>query len=296
MNTKNYVIQQALNNYNSKIVEVKKENISNIKLFIKDYPSQLPLNPLFEKMSNQEAVRYILALNSINYQFWDLNDKGEFIRYSFNNEVGANALFNNFFNFYSKFNLPAQEQLIDEDVLKKHFGNLPQIESRVSILRESMANSKFKCVWDLIIGAINEKNTIDTQLAYDISLIYQLSYTDSYLKKIQLALYDVFNVLKKKKPDLKLDLTIAADYQIPKVLEGLGILKYSEALENKVKNGELIEPDSEDENAIRSASILACNLIVKEHNISVPVLDKQLWLIRNDFKDKRFHLSKTTKY
>lgn len=290
----NYVLQQAINQYNSMIVKIEKDSISNIDWLLNDKNIEYSPNNFLMQLSEREAIKYMLALNSINYQFWDLSEN-KFKRYEYDGFVGANAMFAQFPSFYKNMT-NKNSQLIDKGMIYKYFGDIPQAYSRVEILRESMNKEKIEKLVTLILEYVNSYNVIDVDLAEQIASHLPLSYHDNYLKKIQLGLYDLYYVLKKICPSLKLDLTIAADYQIPKVLEGLGILSYSQSLKEKIDNMVLIEPGSEDENAIRAASILACNEIIKKYKVFVPVLDKKLWLIRNNFKDNNFHLTKTTKY
>lgn len=294
MISNNYVIQQAINEYNSNIVKIEKENISSVAWLLDDKETQYTPNSFLMQLPENEAIKYMLALNSINYQFWDIHED-EFKRYKHNGIVGANAMFEQFPSFY--YNMSNKNsQLIDENILIEYFGDIPQVVSRVEILRESMSKEKSNLLVDLILEYVNENNVVDVDLAKQIASYLPLSYYDNYLKKIQLGLYDLYFLLKNNRPSLKLDLTIAADYQIPKVLEGLGLISYNKSLKDKIDNMILISPGSDEEKAIRAASILACNEVVKKYKVSVPILDKKLWLIRNNFKDKKFHLTKTTKY
>lgn len=116
------------------------------------------------------------------------------------------------------------------------------------------------------------------------------------LKKIQLALYEIAQIYVDKGTDVSCDITVAADYQIPKVLEGMSVLKYSEELSKKIDNFELIEENSREEKALRAATIISCEAISEKHHISIPALDRLLWLARNDFKNKNFHLTRTSNY
>lgn len=91
------------------------------------------------------------------------------------------------------------------------------------------------------------------------------------------------------------ELTCFADYQVPKVLRGLGILVYAPKLQAMVDRGELLEQDSPMEVAIRAASIIACEMISKKKNVSSAELDFWLWQRRNDF-DGLFHRTLTRRY
>lgn len=66
------------------------------------------------------------------------------------------------------------------------------------------------------------------------------------------------------------------DYQVPKILEYWKVLKYSKDLKHKIDNNIQILKNSEEEIAIRSASILSTNIIMKEFNITSLELDNIL--------------------
>lgn len=208
--------------------------------------------------------------------------------------MGALAMSDGFLNFYNELKLNNfNTQLIDSDLIIKHFGTIPDIDGRIEILKEVFDNNNYKKVEDIINTAIQEK-LFNTKTSLKISEVLPKSYKDDYCKKIQLSLYEISDELKDL--IIKCDITVAADYQLPKVLEGLGVLSYNYELKSKIDNKELINEDSPEELAIRAATILACDLIKDKLNISTQLLDRYLWLIRNDFKQNNFHLTKTKKY
>ena len=79
------------------------------------------------------------------------------------------------------------------------------------------------------------------------------------------------------------DVTIFADYVLPKGLRDLGVLEYSESLARKVDNQQSIEPFTREELEIRAATIHSCDMLIKEINklrkdkINALHLDYKLW-------------------
>ena len=281
----NLVISQAYLDFQPNLVNINNEVISHLsfslenKNLFKNY-----IDNFYTKNSLHENITFILMFNSINYQFWDLIDS-QFMRYSNNGDIGAVAAFNSFINFYNYLKHKSfNSNEINIHNIELFFGNIPNINSRIKIFKESINITIIQECISLI-----ENYLLNKQLPE--------SYSEPYLKKIQLALYEIGKIYEYYylKP-IKYDITVAADYQIPKVLYGMHVLEYSTELIYTIDNHLLIEENSAIENAIRAATILACDKISKVHNIDIPTLDKFLWLKRNNFSNLNFHLTKTTKY
>jgi Potential Queuosine, Q, salvage protein family len=71
-------------------------------------------------------------------------------------------------------------------------------------------------------------------------------------------------------------LTIFADNLVPHVLRVDGVLRYDEALANRIDAGDLLEP-GEAEREIRGCAVHACELIAAELGIPARDLDVMLW-------------------
>lgn len=293
----NRVLVQAWKDYDPKIVRINANIIEEKQL--KDTENHEFINnenAKVQTMDLREAVGFLLALNSINYQFWSLDENSKFIRYQNEDSVGALAMVKGFEGLYDYIKANNYDtNLLNENLIIHFFGDIPEKQMRINILKESLNQNNINEVLSLILKHI-EKEPINVDLAYQVSKILPLSYEDEYLKKIQLALYEIGATFYRTGKRVDVDVTVAADYQIPKVLEGLNFLTYSKELSEKIENQELIEPNSKEEKALRAATILACEEIAIKNKISIPVLDRMLWLIRNDFRDKKFHLTITTKY
>ena len=80
-------------------------------------------------------------------------------------------------------------------------------------------------------------------------------------------------------------MTAFADYIVPVALDVMKITTYTPQLDEKIRNGELIERDSEEEIEIRSTSIYATAILTEKVNerrpenksIIIPQLDYRLW-------------------
>jgi len=282
--------------YQSDIVSINYDAIKNLNFSI-DFEEALSPheNEALKGKDLNESIRFLLALNSINYQYWDLHG-GEFVRYQNNKAVGALACFGGFVNLWEDLQKDVSlYERLNEEVMAKYFGDIPEKASRIKILKESLNPAILSSAAALVEQHLSN-GLIDTQTAADVAEILPKSFKEPYLKKVQLALYEIHLHAKSLNHYSRQSLTVAADYQLPKVLEAMGVIQYSEALKEKIAHYKPIEVDSIEERAIRAATILSCEEISTQKNVSIPAIDRWLWLARNNFKDKKFHLTKTTAY
>lgn len=64
--------------------------------------------------------------------------------------------------------------------------------------------------------------------------------------------------------EIKRDMIVYADYQVPRVLRHFGVLKYDKDLARRVDNFEIIPKNSEDEIEIRASTVVAGKMIEDE--------------------------------
>jgi hypothetical protein len=301
INGKYYVIQRAYQDYNPIIVGINENKITELKFegtFIEELS---PYEQEALKGKNlDESIKFILALNSINYQYWSKDERG-FTRYTNNGLTGALAAFDGFIQLWNRFSVDHEfYKKINKPLMQEFFGDIPEKESRIAIFKESLNPTNLHRALNIVKRHLND-GLIDTQSATEVAQVLPLSFNEPYLKKIQLALYEIVlhynkEFADKNKEPVKELLTVAADYQLPKVLEAMNLLSYSPELKARIDNYDLIASDSKEELAIRSATIIICEKIAQYHRLSIPAVDRWLWLARNDFGDKKFHLTRTTAY
>ena len=290
---KYYVMKQAYDDYNPDIVSINYKEIFNLdfKNIKEEGLSDNEISQLKNKSIN-DIIGFIIGLNSINYQYWDMKG-GVFSRYSNNGKVGALAAFDGFSNLWNDYkHKPLQ---INLHSVKYYFGDIPNKESRLEILKESLNVKNMQKVTEYVLECINN-GIIDTNTAQHISKIMPISFEDPYLKKIQLALYEITLAVRGLGYSVKEELTVAADYQLPKVMQAMGLISYNLKLAEKIDNHIELDFNSKEEKAIRAATIIACEAISTQHKVSIPSIDRWLWLARNNYNNSKFHLTKTTAY
>ncbi|MGA3020667.1 MAG: queuosine salvage family protein [Candidatus Micrarchaeales archaeon] len=99
-------------------------------------------------------------------------------------------------------------------------------------------------------------------------------------------------------------LTVAADYELPKVLHIVGVLEYQPDLEKKIKKGRLIKAGSEEEVEIRANTTYASEQIKdlinsmrdSSRRVNALHIDYRLWKEGEGRTDVKHHLTKTTAY
>ena len=245
-----------------------------------------------------DNVALSLALNSINYQFWDTDDQGAFTRYERNGVVGALGMRQAFEEAWNNPQSPIRQALLGQPLTTRDvravFGDIPAAESRVAVLNEVLSPA-LRVVARDILRQIETTGAITTELAAQLADAFPIAYGDPVLKKAQLAISEVWVKMQEAGQNVSCDLTAFADYQIPNILRALGVLDYAPDLAATIDSQKLIPYDSHDERAIRGASLLAVDLLAARAGVPVAAVDHYLWTRRKEAQTP-FHLTKTTAY
>lgn len=238
----------------------------------------------------EQIVQYCLILNSINHQFWSMGTDGAMVRYSHDGKVGALAMHAGIERLVDERGFELQAPLTTGDIAV-YFGSIPDPEVRCRILNEAFANSGV-----LAKNLLSETDAGWTVMdALNVAQTLPAGYKDDALKKAQLALYMASQALQAVGVHVAVELTVFADYQVPKVMRHLGQLEFSSDLAAKIDRGELLQADSVEERAIRAATILCAEDTSKRSGVPTGQLDYWYWLQRND-TTLPFHRTLTVAY
>lgn len=244
-------------------------------------------------------VELSLALNSINYQFWDLGQAGEFLRYEFEGIQGAMGMRKAFERAWFDPNSPlsrAREGIpLTLDDIHQVFGDIPSPQSRVDILNEILLTPKLAELSQAFTESLDNGGRISTEMAKALADAFPQAYGDPLLKKSQLAVSEVWTKALDAGQTIECELTAFADYQIPNILRAMGVLTYADDLAQRIDGFEPIDENSHDEKAIRAASILAVEKIAEATGSNVAAVDHYLWTRRKEAQTP-FHLTFTTAY
>ena len=250
-------------------------------------------------MEWQNNVALSLALNSINYQFWDLDTEGKFVRYRFEGIEGAMGMRTAFERAWADPDSPLSAARngtpLTLEGVRQVFGDIPAAESRVAILNEILMPPQLEQISAEIVQALDVDGIVNTELAKRVADTFPLSYGDPVLKKAQLAVSEVWVKAEAAGQPLQCDLTAFADYQIPNILRAMGVLTYAPDLAQAIDSYQPLDFDSRDERAIRAASLLAVEKIAEQAGVPVAAVDHYLWMRRKEAATP-FHLTFTTAY
>jgi len=258
-------------------------------------------------------VPYFIVMNVLNYQFWDIDAEGSFVRYSHNGAVGAMAMQAAMRQLWETALAGALEQRLSlraqvervVDTLRGRIevegvgfilGDIPSAESRRTLLLEALDVEKLVAISEFLVARVKGTGELGWGDAQMLAYLFPQCYADRYLKKAQLTLMFIAAESSSWDVPCKLNVTAAADYQLPKVLCSLNILNYSADLAESIRTRRRIIKDSVEEKAIRAATIIACDRLAEHFGATIEEIDFWLWVNRNVDREALFHLTETTDY
>ena len=245
------------------------------------------------------AICFLLAMTSINYRFWRRQPDGTVSRYRHMEKTGSRALWASFEAAWGPTphygaELATRLRADDFTVL---FGHMPDQEGRVAILGELLEPDKLQAVAELLLADIRTSQKVTVGQAASLAALFPLAFDDPYLKKAQLALSMIAAVLRHAAIDVNItNLTTFTNTQVPRVLRALGVLDYSPSLADRVERHQLLEEDGPEEQAIRAATIIACEAIAAHTGGTSADIDQLLWLSQDIAGEAPFHLTETRWY
>jgi len=213
------------------------------------------------------------------------------------NGSGAKAMVEKFAEIRAAGALPFYD-IAEQDigqVLRPFFAEVPFTEQRLAILKEFAAPETHDKVMQLLDSMYD-----GTQYKLDMNFLGQLAQIlpqglgdDPFMKKNMLtALMAAANAHHHGVKVDTSDLLPAADYILPQVLNAdhVGILKFSPALTEKLEKRQGLDENAREVEALRAATILVCDRLMKESNLSAQAVDGTLWLAGRGLKNARPHM------
>lgn len=281
--------------------------------------------PNYIDEDSPKTIDFFMLANSINFMFFD-PQSGEKYKTDFHGKElsGADAMVGSI-----KRAMEEGIPILDADYLStitskdmKHIfrGNmeLPLLPERTKIFREvgrvlkkkydghfsNLAEQAGYKAFDKGNGMV-ERLVRDFPSFRDESTHQETGKSLIFDKRAQLAVGMLYSRLAGtglfECPDVG-DLTVFADYQLPRGLRTMGILKYDEALADKVDTHKGIEKDSSMEQELRATTIVAAKLLEEELNkkealhVDARGIDFLLWWNARQDKTSSHHMTVTTAY
>lgn len=263
-------------------------------------------------MDTKDIVNFLLIYDSIDFSFWgnpkwtiDANGK---------DLDGAIALLHCIFNLFKasdSVELYKKIEIMELDEFKEILkGNveIPLLEDRFKIVT-SIAKKVNENTNGNFYGYIKDMNTdveifrtiLDNFSSFSDTRTYN-GKTIHFYKLAQLLTSDILHVIeiKEQKSIDYSSLIGCADYKIPQVMRGLGILEYSDELATLVDSKIEISENSEYEVEIRASMIVVINYIWKKLDKSIDRIDINdfIWSKGQDktLNFKPYHLTRTKSY
>ena len=263
-------------------------------------------------MSTKDIVNFLLIYDSIDFSFWgnpkwtiDANDK-----YLDGGIALLHCLFNLFdghdsLEVYQKLEHMTLEEF--KEILKGNV-TIPLLEERYNIVTNiaKIVNNKMNGNFYNYISNLTKdedifKVILENFVNFDDTRTYK-GQTIYFYKLAQLLTSDILHVIQNKEK-IKVDypnLVGCADYKIPQVMQGLGILEYDSELSSLLESKTKIEENSEYEVEIRASMIIVINHIWEQIDKKIDRIDINdfIWSKGQDKtkKYKPYHLTRTTSY
>jgi len=235
------------------------------------------------RMNQAQSVLIELFASSINYCFW-------YGKYDFRPTVGDSSnMYDLIINAVStKFEGVIGPEFIKHILNRITLDRYPLIEERTNHLMEvTMGTQEF-----IMFVLMNRDNDARIVL-HELISRYPGFASDMFLKRAFLFIIQLNRKLNFFKG--MSEIPVPADYQVPKMLEHYGCLKYKASLMNKIKTHTMIPRYSIEEVSIRGATVLVCDNLSKLIKWTKAEIDAWLWLRRKEC-NKPFHLTITTDY
>ena len=262
-------------------------------------------------MSTRDIINFLLIYDSIDFSFWG-NPKWT-INVNGKDLDGGIALLHCIFNMFDgRDSVEVYKQLenmILEDFKEILKGNIdiPLLEERykivssiAEIVNKKMNGSFYDYIKDMNTDQEIFKTILNNFSGFEDTRTYK-GQTVYFYKLAQLLTSDILHVIenKEQKEVDYSNLLGCADYKIPQVMQGFGILEYDTKLSSLLETKTEIEENSEYEVEIRASMLIVINYIQnKMKNVNAIDINDYLFLLAKKIKldTKPYHLCRNTNY
>jgi len=275
--------------------------------------------PNYIQGDNENTINFMFLMNSINFLFFDPNTGDKFqTEYKGQTWKGSEGMVASLTRALDE-GIPVLDPKFLANVTEaemKHIfrgtPELPLLKERTEIFNEvgQVLQEKYAGSFANLLQAANHRafdngNGIVERLTRDFPSFRDSSGDVQFNKRAQLVVGMLASRLEGTGlfdcPDLQ-ELTVFADYQLPRGLRALGVLEYGPELAATVDNGVQIPKDSQLEKELRAFTVVASKLLQDEVNARPGMnadargLDSYLWWSARQDKNSRPHVTVTTAY
>jgi len=236
-----------------------------------------------DDMNQAQAVLTELFASAINYCFW-------YGRYDFRPMLGGSCTMYDVVidAVQNKFDGLVGPDFINAIIDKLVFDRYPLLEERTKHLLEASLGTQ-----EFIMFVLMNRDNDARIVLHELVRRYPGFASDMFLKR---AFLFVIQLNRKLNFFKEIDeIPVPADYQVPKMLEHFGCLKYKTSLTDKIESHTMIPRYSLEEVSIRGGTVLVCDKLAELTGWTKSEIDAWLWLRRKEC-EKPFHLTITTDY
>jgi len=288
---------------NFEFVEIREESLKNISKMVEiriEKGLDEATTGFGESRKIADNAQLIFVEDAVNFCFWaEKNQEKWQIEWPKGNIVkgGWFALVKSFERAFVRNNNILNAKYLesmtvdDVDELFKSSNDveIPIIQKRLENLHEAgkILSKKYRGEFINLIeesnfDAINIVRNVYTDFSSFADIVEFNGQEVYFLKRAQIVANDLVYIFEGKIKRAEL-LTAFADYKLPQFFREYGLIKYSDALANKVDNYELIPSGSKEEIEIRSATIWAVELLrQKLGKYTASQIDDAVWLLSQD--------------
>ncbi len=250
-----------------------------------------PKFPSIEETDVFKAVLFELVGGAINYCYWygrdDVRPGGA------SSTLMYETLLNSFFDYGQDSqgkSYPSNfRQGIENFMQNLTFARFPLLEERMKHLYELIPFAED------YVQILVESDHVELERHFNSLLSMFPGYaSDIFLKRASLFFLQLNRKFGWFAEAMK-TLHIPADYQVPKIMNNEGVIKYDTELSYEIHSRRPIPKWSQKECEIRSATILVARYLCEATGWNVAEVDGFFWLRRKEAKHP-FHLTITTDY
>lgn len=297
---KERLFAQAQLDYQPELVAIDAEAIARLPARA-DRFSHMTVG-LFGKPAGQTlegAAAYSIVLNSVNFMFWTPTTEG-MTRYHWGNEGGAHGLQAAFDQIWGEEATPARLRARlgsgSEQALVDVLGDISLARRRAQFLREVLLEDQLEQAAAELVAAA-KTGRLSSDDAERLAKRFPMAYgQDPYLMRAQLALMWYAGYLMEQGIHVDCDITVAASYQMPRVMRSIQVLRFAPELAAKIDTHTLIMRHSPEERAIRGATVLGAQAMARHLGVSEHAMVNVLWQNRHACGAIPYHLTITTDY
>jgi len=245
------------------------------------------------------AAAYSIALNSLNFMFWSPTPQG-ISRFHWRGEGGANGLKAALDHLWGEEATPVRLRAAlgggSEAALVEALGEISLARRRAQFLREVLLNDELEQAAAELVAA-GQAGHLNADDAERLARRFPLAYgQDPYRMRAQLALMWFAGYLMESGVEVECDITVAAGYQMPRVMRSIKVLRFAPELAARIDGHVLILRDSPEERAIRAATVLGTQAMARHLGVSEHAMVNVLWRNRHACGATPYHLTVTTDY